>query len=137
MRVAVVYFQSGSSAVKKTAEALAQGIASGNHMVDLIDGETDIDKKLTGYEYLCIGTTPISAFRGRISDRISNYLAGSGMVSGKRSYAFIKKKGFGSSRALKTLMKSMEKEGMMLKTSDILCSVEEANAYGKKLHIKK
>jgi flavorubredoxin len=137
MRVAVVYFQSGYSEVKKTAEALARGIAAGNHMVDLIDGETDTDKKLTSYQYIAIGASPVSLFRGRISDRISTYLKNSGMLSGKRSYAFIKKKGFSSPKALKSLMMDMEKEGMMLKVSDVLYSVIEAEAAGKKLHIKK
>ena len=137
MRVAVVYFQSGYIEVKKTAEALARGISAGNHMVDLIDGETDTDKKLTSYEYIVVGASPLSFFLGKISDRISTYLKNSGMLSGKRSYAFIRKKGFGSSKALKSLMMDMEKEGMMLKISDVLYSAIEAEAAGKKLHIKK
>ncbi|MDA3809980.1 MAG: hypothetical protein PF518_06550 [Spirochaetaceae bacterium] len=137
MRVAVVYFQTGFGEVKKTAEALARGIAEGNHMVDLINGETDTDKKLTGYEYIAIGASPLSFFRGKISERITNYLKNSGMLTGKRSYAFIRKKGIASSKALKSLMKEMEKEGMMIKISDVLFSSIEAEAAGKKLHIKK
>jgi menaquinone-dependent protoporphyrinogen IX oxidase len=137
MRVAVVYFQSGYGEVKKTAEALARGISAGNHMVDLINGETDTDKKLTGYQYLVIGGAPISFFSGKISERISPYLKNSGMLSGKRSYAFIRKKGLASSKALKNLMIEMEKEGMMLKISDVLYSSIEAEAAGKKLHINK
>jgi menaquinone-dependent protoporphyrinogen IX oxidase len=104
MRVAVVYFQSGYKEVKKTAEALARGISESNHMVDLIDGETETDKKLTGYEYICIGAAPITSFSGRISDKIGEYLNSCGMVSGKKSYAFIRKKGFASSKALRNLM---------------------------------
>lgn len=137
MRVAVVYFQSGSNEVKKTAEALARGISAGDHLVDLINGETDTDKRLTSYEYIVVGTTASSFFSGKISDRISAYLKNSGMLSGKRSYAFIRKKGLSSSKALKNLMMAMEKEGMMLKISDVLYSAIEAEAAGKKLHIKK
>jgi len=137
VRVAVVYFQSGNSEVKKTAEALARGISAENHMVDLINGETDTDKKLTGYEYIVIGAAPISFFTGKISDKISMYLNNSGTMSGKRSYAFIRKKGISSSKALKNLMIAMEKEGMMLKISDVLYSSVEAEAAGRKLHIKK
>ncbi|MBI9097812.1 MAG: hypothetical protein JEY91_05020 [Spirochaetaceae bacterium] len=137
MRVAVVYFQTGNSEVKKTAEALARGIAQGNHIVDLINGETDTDKKLTGYQYIAVGTSSVSLFSGRISERISAYLKNSGMLSGKRSYAFVRKKGFASSKSLKNLMKEMEKEGMMLKISDVIYSAEEAEAAGKKLHISK
>ncbi len=137
MRVAVVYFQSGYSEVKKTAEALARGITAGDHIVELIDGETEADKKLTAYEYILVGASPITFFTGKISDRISTYLKNSGMLAGKRCYAFIRKKGFASSKALKKLMAEMEKEGMMLKVSDILFSVDEAAAAGKRLHIKK
>ena len=137
MRVAVVYFQSGYSEVKKISEALARGISTGNHIVELIDGETETDKKLTGFEYILIGTAPISFFTGKISERISTYLKNSGMLTGKRSYAFIRKKGLASSKALRSLMKEMEKEGMMLKISDVIFSAEEAEAVGKKLHIKK
>jgi len=137
MRVAVVYFQSGSNEVKKTAEALARGISAGDHLVELINGETDTDKRLTSYEYIVVGSTPNSFFSGKISDRISSYLKNSGMLSGKRSYAFIRKKGLASSKALKNLMMAMEKEGMMLKISDVLYSAIEAEAAGKKLHIKK
>lgn len=137
MRVAVVYFQSGNNEVKKIAESLVRGITANNHMVDLINGETDSDKKLTGYEYILIGTSPISFFTGKISEKVRNFLNNSGMLSGKRSYAFIRKKGFGSSKALRNLMKEMEKEGMMLKVSDVLYSTVEAEAAGKRLHIKK
>lgn len=137
MRVAVVYFQSGVSNVQKTAEALARGISAENHMVDIINGETETDKKLTGYDYIAVGTAPQTLFRGRISNRIDSYLKNAGMLSGKRSYAFIRKKGFGSARALRSLMAHMEKEGMMLKISDVLYSAEEALVAGKKLHIKK
>lgn len=137
MRVAVVYFESGYREVVKTAKSLAAGISAGNHMVDLINGETDSDKKLTGYEYIIIGASPISFFSGKISDKVGKYLNSSGMVTGKRSYAFIRKKGFGSTKALRNLMMEMEKEGMMLKVSDVLYSTVEAEAAGKRLHIKK
>lgn len=137
MRVAVVYFQSGYSEVEKIAKALANGISSENHIVDLINGDTDTDKTLTGYEYIVFGTAPISFFTGKISEKISSYLKNSGTLTGKRSYAFIRKKGLGSSKALRNLMVEMEKEGMLLKTSDILYSAVEAEAAGKKLHIKK
>lgn len=137
VRVAVVYFQSGYNDVKKAAESLARGISASNHMVDLINGETDSDKMLTSYEYIVIGASPLTIFSGKISEKISTYLKNSGMLTGKRCYAFIRKKGFASSKALRNLMHEMEKEGMMLKISDVIYSSLEAEAAGKKLHIKK
>jgi len=137
MRVAVVYFQSGNNDVKKIAEALSRGIASENHNIDLINGETDREKKLTSYEYIILGCSSSSFFSGKISERISTYLKNCGTLSGKRSYAFIRKKGFGSAKALRNLMKEMEIEGMILKISDILTSIDEAETIGKRLHINK
>jgi HAMP domain-containing protein len=41
------------------------------------------------------------------------------MVAGKKSYAFVPKAPFGAAKSLAALMKSMEGEGMLIKTSDI------------------
>lgn len=137
MRVAIVYFESGCTEVLKTAKSLAEGIISGDNMVDLINGETDSYKKLTAYQYIVIGASPISFFTGEISEKVGEYLNSSGMLSGKRSYAFIRKKGLGSTKALRNLMMEMEKEGMMIKISDVLYSTAEAKSAGQRLHIKK
>ncbi len=137
MRVAIVYFESGNRDVKKIAEALSRGISSENHITELINGEFETDKRLTSFDYIVFGSSPVSFFSGKISNKISTYLKNSGTLTGKRSYAFVRKKGVASSRSLGNLMKEMEKEGMMLKVSDILTSVDEAEIIGKKLHIKK
>jgi len=136
MRVAVLYFKNGSEKVKDIASHLARGIESQGHQVTLVNGDTDTDSKLTIYEYILIGTAPNSLFSGKISERISDYLKNAGRVSGTKCYAFIVKKGFFVSKALQRLMKCMEKEGMFLKISDIITSKDEAEAIGKKLHIK-
>ena len=119
------------------AQAVARGISAQEHVVDLIDGETDAGRSLTAYEYIVIGACPVSFFRGNISQRIQSYLKNSGMLSGKRSYAFMRKRGLASARALRKLMIEMEKEGMMLKRSDVLFSIADAEAVGRKLRIKK
>ncbi len=137
MRVAVVHFQSGNNEVKKTAEALARGIMTDNHLVELIDGEIEPETRITNFDYIVVGGSPISFFSGKISDTISAFLKNCGSISGKRSYAFIRKRGLSSSKALKKIMIEMEKEGMLLKTSDVLVSADEAEVVGKKLHIKK
>ncbi len=136
MRVAVVFHNNGCEKVKKIASHLAQGVESQGHQVSLINMETDPEAKLTIYEYLLMGTAPNSAFSGKISSKISEYLRSCGRVSGVKSYAFIVKKGFFVNKALQNLMKSMEKEGMFLKISDVISNSEEAQIIGKKLHIK-
>jgi menaquinone-dependent protoporphyrinogen IX oxidase len=136
MRVAVVYYENGCENVKKIATHLARGAEAAGHQVAIVNMRTDSDVKLTIYEYLLIGTAPNSSFSGKISDKISEYLKNSGKVSGTKSYAFVAKKGFFSNKALQNLMKTMEKEGMFLKVSDVISNAEEAEIIGTKLHIK-
>lgn len=136
MRVAVAYHKNGCENVKNIASHLARGIESQGHQVNLINIETDSDAKLTIYEYLLIGTAPNSAFSGKINAKVADYLKNAGKVSGTKCYAFTAKKGFFSNKALQNLMKSMEKEGMFLKVSDVITGQDEAELIGKKLHIK-
>ncbi|QEN07698.1 hypothetical protein EXM22_06730 [Oceanispirochaeta crateris] len=135
MRVAVLYFKNGSEKVRKISSHLARGIEAQGHQVTLIDGETDSDVKLTIYEYILVGTTPVSFFSSKISGKISTFLNNAGRVSGTKSYAFIVKNGIFVTKSLHLLMKNMEKEGMFLKISDVITSAEEAEIIGKKLHI--
>jgi hypothetical protein len=57
------------------------------------------------------------------------------MISGKKSFAFILKKGMRLTKTLRELMAAMEHEGMFVKYSEILSSPEEAEVIGKRLHI--
>ena len=70
MRTAVVFF--GGSHRDKTAE-LARGLAGGieraGYQVDVIDGDRDVNAKLTVYEYIAVGTSSVSLFTGKIGLR--------------------------------------------------------------------
>ena len=129
-------YKNGCERVKDIATHLARGIESEGHQVAIVNIETDPDTKLTIYDYLLVGTAANSTFSGKISTRVADFLKNSGRVSGKKCYAFIAKKGFFVSKALQNLMKTMEKEGMFLKISDVITSADEAELIGKKLHIK-
>jgi hypothetical protein len=67
---------------------------------------------------------------------VRTFLAGAGAVTGRKSYAFVCKARFGAAKSLSALMKTMEGEGMVIKTSDILRSPTEAEEIGKRLHIQ-
>jgi len=137
MRAAVIFFSSASrQRILALAKSLSQGIGEQGHHVDLIDGDRDVNAKLTSYQYLAIGAEPLSGFGGKLPDKVPQFLASSGMVSGKHSFAFVSKASFGSMKALSRLMKSMEKEGMLIKNSSILSSPQEAQEIGKRLHVK-
>jgi menaquinone-dependent protoporphyrinogen IX oxidase len=136
MRVAVVFF-SGQNRNKLMglAQAIARGVGAQGNQVDTFDGARDGNVKLTIYQYVVVGAEPIGNFGGKIPESVRNFLASSGAVSGKRSYAFVSKATFGAAKSLSALMKCMEGEGMLIKSSDILRSPAEAEEIGKRLHV--
>ena len=137
MRTAVVFFGGNNrERVLEFSRALARGIEAQGHQVEIIDGDHDINTKLTIYQYIALGTQSISAIRGKIPDKISSFLGSAGMISGKRCFAFIIKSFFGSNRALTRLMQSMEKQGMYLKFSEVFTTEGEAEEVGKRLKIQ-
>jgi menaquinone-dependent protoporphyrinogen IX oxidase len=137
MRTAVVFFSTTSrDRILGIAKALAKGIEGQGHQADIIDGDHDVNAKLTIYHYLVIGTQPVSGLGGKIPEKVTQYLSSSGMVSGKRSFAFVSKSTFGAGKSLSRLMRSMEHEGMFIKNSAIISSPAEAEQIGKSLHLK-
>jgi menaquinone-dependent protoporphyrinogen IX oxidase len=117
------------------AKAVARGIEKQGNQVDTFDGQRDANVKLTIYQYIVVGAEPLGTFGGKIPETARTFLAASGMIAGKKSYAFVPKATFGAAKSLSALMKSMEGEGMVIKTSDILRSAMEAEEIGKRLHI--
>jgi hypothetical protein len=138
MRVGIVFFyDKNRDKLLQISKGLAQGIESQGHHVDLIDGKQDVNTKLTIYGYIAVGTEATSTFGGSIPEGVNNFLGNAGMVTGKRSFAFILKSGLRKTKTLFKLMQAMEHEGMFLKTSEIITSAEEAQEIGIKLHISK
>lgn len=136
MRVAVVFFaEKKREKVLTLAKGLARGVESSGHRVDIIDGLKDINTKLTIYEYIAIGCESLSLFSGKISEKIPVFLMNAGMVHGKRCFAFVLNHPLSANRALARLMKAMEHEGMYLKYSEILTSLEQAEGVGKRLGV--
>jgi hypothetical protein len=136
MRVAVVFFSGKNrDGLMKLAQAVARGIEKQGNQVDTFDGVRDPNAKLTIYQYVVIGAEPVGTFGGKIPEAVHAFLAAAGAVSGKKCYAFVSKATFGAAKSLAILMKGMEKEGMMIKTSDILRSPTEAEEIGRRLHV--
>jgi len=136
MRIAVVFFEGKNrKRLLALAQALARGIETQGHQVDLIDGAHDINSKLTIYRYVAVGGESITTFTGKIPEVVTRYLKNAGMISGKRCYAFVCKSPISANRALQRIMKAMEGEGMFLKNSGVLNSEVEAQEVGRRLHI--
>jgi menaquinone-dependent protoporphyrinogen IX oxidase len=136
MRTAVVFFADKKrDRVLEVAQELARGIEEQGYHVDVIDGDRDVNTKLTIYNYIAVGTVALNLLSGKLSEKISKYLASAGIVAGKRSFAFVLGGGLRNGKVLSLLMKTMEHEGMIIKYSDIFNKPSEAKETGRKLHI--
>jgi hypothetical protein len=119
----------------RLAQAVARGIEQQGNQVDTFEGARDPNAKLTIYQYIVVGAEPSGSLGGKVPDSVKTFLAGAGAVTGKKSYAFVAKATFGAGKSLSVLMKIMEGEGMLIKTSDILRSPAEAEEIGRRLHV--
>jgi len=133
MRIAVVSAPAARKEPPDYIKSLVKGMESMGHRVDIIDAWTEDGMKLPGYEYIAVVTEPLSAFSGKIPENISKLLKAGSSVAGKKSAAFVKKTGLFFNRAIATLMKVMEKEGMVVNWSDILFNSPHAEAIGKQI----
>jgi hypothetical protein len=136
MRVAVIFFsEKNREQLMGLAKALGRGIGAQGNQVDVFDGIKDQNLKLTMYQYVALGAEPLGVLGGKIPEAVKTFLAAAGLVSGKKSFAFVSRSRFGSEKALSTLMKRMEEEGMLLKNSMVFRSTLEAEEIGRRLHI--
>ena len=113
------------------------GIEGRGHDVTVVNARTEGGKSLRPFAYIAVGTTAPSLTAKAVPDGLAAFLRSAGMVSGKRSYAFVAGGGLRKGRLLVSLMKTMESEGMYLKKSDIISRAREARALGSRLHIDK
>lgn len=136
MRVAVVFFGgSDRDRITDLSKGLASGIEQLGHDVDLIDGEKDVNTKLTGYTYIAVGAGGTSFFGGKISPAVAQYLSRAGIVGGKNSFAFTPTRLIGAMKVLRTLMGVMEHEGMFIRFSEVLRSRSEAELVANRLKL--
>lgn len=136
MRVAVVFIaRNKRDKLLEISKALAAGIESQGHRVEIIDGMRDVSSKLTIYEYIAVGTEVTTTFGGKIPEKAQEFLKNAGVLTGKRCFAFVIKSTFGGAKGLQRLMKAMEGEGMYLRFSEVLTSALEAQEIGKRLSI--
>jgi flavorubredoxin len=119
----------------RLAQAVARGVEKQGNQVDTFEGARDSNAKLTIYQYIVVGAEPVGTLGGKIPDSVKTFLAAAGAVAGKKSYAFVSRATFGAGKSLTALMKCMEGEGMLIKTSDILRSPAEAEEIGRRLHV--
>jgi len=133
MRIAVVSAPAARKEPPEYIKALAKGMESMGHRVDIIDAWTEDGMKLPGYEYIAVAAEPLSVFSGKIPDKVTKVLKAGSSVAGKKSGAFVKKTGLFYNRAFANLMRIMEEEGMIVNWSEILFNAPHAEAIGKQI----
>lgn len=137
MRVAVVCALNGKgSKIPGIAKSLSMALESKGNLCDVIDIKSDNDKKLTIYDYLIIVSEPVSYFSGKVPENIGKYLENAGVVSGKRAATVIVG-GLLKQKAMSNLMRIVEGQGIILKTSEFIKSEGEAKAFGSNLKVER
>ena len=131
MRIAIVSAPAEKRGIPEYVRALAKGMESMGHRVDIVDSWTEDGIKLPGYEYIAVAAEPASFLSGKIPAIVSKVLSAGSTLVGKKSAAFVKKSGLFSNRALSNLMRAMEKEGMKVNWFDLLFNSPHAEAMGK------
>ncbi len=128
MRVAVVYLPAGDpDTLASIAKSMVRALEAKGHRADSLEARKDEYPRLTGYDYVILGTEAIG-LGGKIPGRLREYLAQAGSLTGKRSMAFVRKTGFAPAKALGRLMAAMESEGMLVNCAEIVAGTEEAVA---------
>ena len=132
MRIALLYFsQSNNSTFTSYAKEVEKGIIENTHFVDLMPKGNV--RSLTGYKNIVIGYENESMLGGKTSDGFIRMIKSSGDISGKYCYVFVNKK-LRSNALLRNLMRLLEKEGLIICSSEIITSKEEGFNFGKRLN---
>jgi hypothetical protein len=129
MRIAVIHV-AGSWETPEYVKALARGMESAGHRVDIIGARAGDGRVLPGYEYIA-AVAEGSFLGGKIPAALGVLLAGAGSLMGKKSAAFVKNNGPFTARALARVMAVMEKEGMCVNWSDRIGNSAHAETLGK------
>lgn len=133
MRIALITASVKPRASEDWAKALARGMEAMGHRVDLLDARTDDGVRLPGYEYVAVLAESVSVFSGKIPDTVGKMLGSASTLVGKKGAAFLRKRGPFTGKAMASLMKAMEKEGMCVNWSEIIERIDQAEALGKRI----
>lgn len=137
VRAAVLYFAKPANQpkLKSLAEALGRGMRKQGAQVDVINGVQVRETKLTGYHYIAVGCDVRSLIKGVLPPELTQALANGGIITGKKTFAFVPPALIGAGTTLLKLMKALEHEGMLLRFSEILAKADEAESLGQRLKL--
>jgi hypothetical protein len=133
MRIAVLSVPKSRQPEQDWARSLAAGMRAMGHQVDVLDAWTDDGRKLAIYQYVTVAVEPVSFFGARMPEALGRFLGSASFLSGKKCAAFLKKRGPFAGKAMSALMRSLEKEGMVINWSDVITSAAQAELLGKQI----
>lgn len=136
MRVAVLCVPAGDrSVLGKFALALVNAFEAAGHRAEFVDWDTGI-MRLAAFDYIVLGSEPVG-IGGKIPAKVAELLASAPGVAGKRSMAFLLKRGLFAERALSRLMSAMEAEGMRVNYAELMARPEDAVALGRQAPVER
>ena len=111
MRVAFVYLGK-DKALQHSTRYMIHTFEKSGHTVKAIEIE-DVSSpiNLRPYDIIFVGASVVSAFGGKISPEVVNFLKGVVGMEGKKTVAYIRPSLFGTDNALRRLMANMESSG--------------------------
>ena len=119
---------------QKILKKLEEAAVANGHLVEVKDAKLDKDNlHLTFYEYIAV-VVPATPFSGKkVPALLPEVLATCGTVSGKKGCALVVKSGLFSQKFCTTVMRKMEKEGMLIDYFEVINNIDHAAYVGKKI----
>jgi menaquinone-dependent protoporphyrinogen IX oxidase len=133
MRIAVLSVPKSRQTEQAWARSLAAGMRAKGHQVDILDAWTEDSRKLALYQYIAVAVEQVSFFGVRMPEALSRFLGSASFLSGRKCAAFLKKRSPFVGKAMSALMRSLEKEGMIVNWSDVITSTSQAELLGKQI----
>lgn len=135
MRVLILsYLKKDSKKHSEILKKLEGASVSKGNQVEIRKGDVDLDQvRFPMYEYIAVVTPSSALFGAKVPEKLIEALATCGNVSGKKGCALVVKSGFSSQKMCRSVMKEMEKQGMVVDYFDVIESVDHAAYVGKKI----
>ncbi|AZR74054.1 hypothetical protein BBF96_12005 [Anoxybacter fermentans] len=132
MKILIVYSKEGK--IEEYADALRKGAESKGHQVTMKKASERGDMvSCHPYDLLIVGSPILGVFGGKIAEDLKPYLSALKRTEGQNSIAFVKRKIFGTDKALRRLMGVMESQGCIVKDFRGFRSLDEAYQFGRHL----
>ncbi len=139
MRIAVVVSGRNreSTRLNEIGKEIESTLVKRGYSVELINTSLDTDKKLILFDYLIFVSETTSFFNKRIVESLGTYLKNCGNISGKRCAVVLKGGTVFKMGAMSELMRIVESEGVILKTSQIVSSSGDAVAFAGAINVER